>query len=55
VNCAGIAHVGNLESTTEIEFDKVFRVNVKGMYNCMHACIGHMKTNGGGVILNMHP
>src|SRR5882724_6415979 len=53
VNCAGIAHVGNLESTTEIEFDKVFRVNVKGMYNCMHACIGHMKTNGGGVILNM--
>ena len=53
VNCAGIAHVGNLESTTEEEFDRLFRVNVKGMYNCMRACIGHMKSHGGGVILNM--
>jgi len=26
---------------------------VEGFYNCMHACIGHMKANGGGVILNM--
>jgi 2-keto-3-deoxy-L-fuconate dehydrogenase len=53
VNCAGIAHVGNLESTTEADFDRIFRVNVKGMYNCMHACVGHMKANGGGVVLNM--
>ena len=26
---------------------------MEGFYNCMHACIGHMKANGGGVILNM--
>lgn len=53
VNNAGISHVGNLEGTTEPDFDKVFHVNVKGMYNCMHASIPHMKANGGGIILNM--
>jgi len=53
VNSAGIAHIGNLESTSADDFDKVFRVNVMGIYNCMQACIGHMKTNGGGIILNM--
>lgn len=53
VNSAGIAHVGNLESTSEQDFDVVFRVNVKGIFNCMQATIGHMKKNGGGVILNI--
>jgi NAD(P)-dependent dehydrogenase (short-subunit alcohol dehydrogenase family) len=53
VNNAGISHVGNLEGTSEHDFDKIFCVNVKGMYNCMHASISHMKSNGGGVILNM--
>jgi 2-keto-3-deoxy-L-fuconate dehydrogenase len=53
VNNAGISHVGNLEATTEQDFEKLYTVNVKGMYNCMQASIGHMKANGGGVILNM--
>jgi 2-keto-3-deoxy-L-fuconate dehydrogenase len=53
VNNAGIAQIGKLETTPEADFDAVFDVNVKGMYNCMYACIGHMKENGGGVILNM--
>ena len=53
VNNAGISHVGSLEGTSEHEFDKIFCVNVKGMYNCMYAAVGHMKSNGGGVILNM--
>src|SRR5689334_13665334 len=34
INNAGIAHVGNLEKTTEMEFDRVFQVNVRGYYNC---------------------
>jgi NAD(P)-dependent dehydrogenase (short-subunit alcohol dehydrogenase family) len=42
-----------VESTCEAEFDRVFKVNVKGYYNCIHAAIGHMKTKGGGVVLNM--
>jgi 2-keto-3-deoxy-L-fuconate dehydrogenase len=53
VNNAGISHIGTVESTTEEDFDRLFRVNVKGIYNGIHECIGHMKANGGGVILNM--
>jgi NAD(P)-dependent dehydrogenase (short-subunit alcohol dehydrogenase family) len=53
VNNAGISHIGNIEGTPESEFDRVFCVNVKGMYNCMHASVAHMKANGGGIILNM--
>src|SRR5436309_2752753 len=53
VNSAGIAHIGNLESTSADDFDRVYRVNVMGTYNCMQACIGHLKANGAGVILNM--
>lgn len=53
VNNAGISHIGTVESTSEEDFDRVFRVNVKGFYNCMFAAVGHMKANGGGVILNM--
>ena len=53
VNNAGISHIGNLEGTSESDFDRVFGVNVKGLYNCMLAMIPHMKKHGGGVILNM--
>lgn len=53
VNNAGISHIGNVETTTEEDFDRVLRVNVKGYYNCIRAAVGHMKQSGGGVILNM--
>jgi len=53
VNNAGIAHVGTLENTREEDFDRLFQVNVKGVYNCMLACIPFMKERGAGVILNM--
>jgi len=53
VNNAGISHIGTVESTTEADFDRVFRVNVKGYYNCMQAAVAAMKAHGGGVILNM--
>ncbi|PHQ59228.1 MAG: short-chain dehydrogenase [Maribacter sp.] len=52
VNNAGIAHIGNAENTQEEDFDRIYAVNVKGVYNCLHAVIPHMKENG-GVILNM--
>src|ERR1700722_7735682 len=52
VNNAGVSHVGTLESTSEADFDRIFRINVRGMYNCMSALIPHMKVHG-GVILNM--
>ncbi|TSD63849.1 SDR family oxidoreductase [Inquilinus sp. KBS0705] len=53
VNNAGIAHVGSLEGTTEADLDRIFNVNVKGAYNALYAAVPSMKTNGGGVILNM--
>lgn len=53
VNCAGIAHVGNLEKTSEADLERLFNVNVKGVYNTMLACIPRMKAQLRGVILNM--
>ena len=53
VNNAGVSHIGTVESTSEADFDRLFRINVKGVYNCTHALVGHMKSQGGGVILNM--
>jgi len=53
VNSAGIAHVGNIEQTSEADFERIFRANVAGMYHCMRACIPDMVQQGGGVILNM--
>ena len=52
VNNAGVSHVGSLETTTEADFDRIFRVNVKGYYNCMLASVVCMRESG-GVILNM--
>lgn len=53
VNNAGIAHIGTVETTTEEDLDRVMSVNIKGVYNCIHCVIPHMKANGGGVIINM--
>jgi NAD(P)-dependent dehydrogenase (short-subunit alcohol dehydrogenase family) len=43
VNNAGIAHVGTIETTAEEDLVRLFNVNVKGMYNCMHEMIPIMK------------
>lgn len=53
VNNAGIGFVGNLENTPEADFDRLYQVNVKGVYNCLYAAVPHLKANGGGVILNI--
>ena len=53
VNNAGIAHIGKAGTTSESDFDRIFNVNVKGYYNCMHEAIPLMKAAGKGIILNM--
>jgi 2-keto-3-deoxy-L-fuconate dehydrogenase len=53
VNNAGIAAIGNVEATSPEEMDKIYAVNIKGPYHCLHAAIPGMKANGGGVVLNM--
>ncbi|MFM7839158.1 MAG: SDR family NAD(P)-dependent oxidoreductase [Chitinophagaceae bacterium] len=53
VNCAGVSHIGKADTTTEADLDRIIAVNVKGVYNCLHAVIPRMKKQGGGVILNI--
>jgi 2-keto-3-deoxy-L-fuconate dehydrogenase len=53
VNNAGIAHIGSIETTTPDDFDRLFRVNVRGVYLCSRAAIPMMLSHGGGVVLNM--
>ena len=53
VNNAGVAHIGNIENTSEADFDRVFSVNVKGVYNCLQAAMPQFRASGGGVIVNM--
>lgn len=53
VNNAGIAHIGKADTTSEEDFDRVIKVNVKGVYNCLYAAIPQLRAAKGGVIINM--
>ena len=53
VNSAGVSHIGNIENTSEADFDRLYNVNVKGVYNCLQAAVSMMKQQGSGVILNL--
>ncbi len=53
VNCAGISHIGTATTTSEADFEKVFQVNVKGMFHCLQAGVNAMKKSGGGSIVNI--
>ena len=50
VNSAGVAHVGTVESTSETDFDRVYAVNVKGVYNCLKLGVSAMKGRGGAIL-----
>ena len=50
INNAGISHVGTVEDTSEADFDRLYRVNVKGVYNCLKAAVGQMKGRGGSIV-----
>lgn len=53
VNNAGTAHIGNAINTNEEDFTRLFNINVKSVYSCMHAVLPAMLQQGGGVILNL--
>jgi len=52
INNAGIAHVGSIEKVEETDLDRLYNVNIKGIYNCIKASIPSLKKEG-GVILNL--
>lgn len=51
VTSAGIPHVGTVESTAPEDFDRVFAVNVRGVYLCMQAAVPHMPA--GSAVCNL--
>jgi 2-keto-3-deoxy-L-fuconate dehydrogenase len=53
VNNAGIAHVGTIEQTTPEDLDRLYAVNVRGVFLCSRAAVDIMLQHGGGVIVNM--
>jgi 2-keto-3-deoxy-L-fuconate dehydrogenase len=50
VNSAGVAHVGTVEQTTEADLDRIYSVNVKGVYNCLKLGVVAMKGRGGAIL-----
>jgi 2-keto-3-deoxy-L-fuconate dehydrogenase len=50
VNSAGVAHVGTVEQTTEADLDRIYAVNVKGVYNCLKLGVVSMKDRGGAIL-----
>ena len=53
VNNAGISHVGNVLNTTPDDLDRVYSVNVKGVYHGLHFGLPKLLASGGGAIVNL--
>jgi 2-keto-3-deoxy-L-fuconate dehydrogenase len=52
VNTAGIGHVGTIVTTTGADLDRLYSVNVRGVFNVTKAFVGQMLGRGAGVIAN---
>lgn len=50
VNNAGIAHIGNIENTEEADLQRLFDVNVKGVFNGMKTALKYMTAKGGSIV-----
>jgi NAD(P)-dependent dehydrogenase (short-subunit alcohol dehydrogenase family) len=53
VNNAGIAHIGNVLQTAPEDLDRLYNINVRGVYHCLHFGIPLMQKNGSGSIVNL--
>jgi len=54
VNNAGVSHRRKpMLEVTEAEFDRVYRVNVKGLFHTANAFVPIMRAQGGGAIVNI--
>ena len=50
---AGIAHYGLMQDLTEAEWDRLFDVNVKGIYNCINAAMPGFLSKQAGCIITV--
>ncbi len=53
VNNAGIAHIGNVVTTSPADLDRIYAVNVKGVYHGLHFGVPRLLAAGGGAIVNL--
>jgi NAD(P)-dependent dehydrogenase (short-subunit alcohol dehydrogenase family) len=53
VNNAGVGHVGTIEGTTGADLDRLYAVNVRGVFNLTRAFIGGMLERQSGAIVNI--
>lgn len=53
INCAGIAHQGLISQITTEEWDRLFAVNVRGIYNTVNAVLPSMLQTQCGSIVNV--
>src|SRR6476646_11805723 len=53
VNNAAVLLPGTAESLSEEDFDQTFAVNVRGLWLLSRAVLPHMRTSGGGSIVNI--
>ena len=53
VNNAGIAHLGDVLTTSPEDLDRIYAVNVKGVYHGLHFGVPKLLANGGGAVVNI--
>jgi NAD(P)-dependent dehydrogenase (short-subunit alcohol dehydrogenase family) len=53
VNNAGIAFGKQFEETTDEEFDRIMNVNVRSVFRLTRAAVPHLRTRGGGSVINL--
>ena len=53
INNAGIAHYGLISQIGKAQWDRMFAVNVHGMYHCIDAVLPGMLQNQSGCIINV--
>ena len=50
VNNAGIAHIGNVLNTSPEDLDRLYQINVRGAYHCLHFGIPIMLKKAAGAL-----
>jgi NAD(P)-dependent dehydrogenase (short-subunit alcohol dehydrogenase family) len=53
VNNAGVGHVGSILTTTGADLDRLYAINVRGVFNVTKAFIAGMVERKSGVIINL--
>ena len=53
VNNAGVSFIGTIDDTDEYDSDRIFDINLKGVFNCCKAVTPHMVSQKHGKIINI--